>query len=203
MKTQIFALLIAAAASSPSLAACTEERYVPEVMECASNTGGKFADFSKGGCTYNPAKTITVEVECPGRWVNVIGNMHRYEIKVKTGSYEFYGDTFPIYSPNPKHTHESLCAAHGLRPVLINGLACASGRARPTSGAGYQEISYKYGTGSTQRSGTSVQTTAMKTCNYHHDSCTVEENTNYYYAQCGIGNSISQKDAVVAVACQP
>jgi len=42
------------AAFSEASAACFEDQYVPEQLDCNVNNEQQFADFSKGGCTYKP-----------------------------------------------------------------------------------------------------------------------------------------------------
>lgn len=203
IRSTLLSTLFFAVTASYANATCFEDRYVPEQVICSAQKDGHYADFTKGGCRISPGYITQTEVECPGKWYNVAVDTHKYPTRTRTGTREFYGDYHAVYTPNPAYSHAQLCALHGLKPATINGSVCASGRSRPKSGAGVETINYIYGTDSSSRSGSSVSTRAMRTCNYHQDSCTVDANTDYYYTQCGVSNSRHAKDAVVAVACQP
>jgi hypothetical protein len=104
-------------ASGAAHAACYEEQPGTPILSC-SGGGGNSADFAQT-CTFVAGPPVQVEVQCPGRWVNI------------------------VYSTD---THAQACARAGLSPANIAGQVCASGERRPSSGENWAGISYRYGT---------------------------------------------------------
>lgn len=102
---------------------CYETVPVAAKSECDKNKS-RSADFSTG-CEYTPATTKKVEIECPGRWVNV---------KQATAG-----------ATSPPPTQAQVCSSVGLSTARIGGMFCASGERRPMVGGDFALINYKYG----------------------------------------------------------
>lgn len=122
-------------------AACFEEVYVPEVLDCSTNGEKQFADFSKGGCSFTPSRIDTVETECPYTWVNIPQQ------------------TYQASTATAEPTQASVCSAAGLRPASVDGVVCASGYNRVSDiGDNWASINYRYGkSGSNTSGGTQIK----------------------------------------------
>jgi hypothetical protein len=111
----VFACLSVSAMSAK--AACYEEQVIESSLSCSSSSSSS-ADFGTG-CVYTEPQVIQVEVACKSQWVN---------------------------SYSATETHAAACARVGLKPTTDDrGYMCAAGERRPTTGEGWQAISYRYG----------------------------------------------------------
>ena len=149
---------------APSLAqTCYAQETIPAKTTCQSvkGKGGQhsFDDFSTGGCTYTPAKTVTKETKCPGKWVNA--TFTTSTIQVGGGGRDNEPRTMTV---NVASSHAAPCSAAGLTASNFEGRICAAGEARPSSGAGWESVNYKFGKwGSGQPAGTQTSTANQQT----------------------------------------
>ena len=151
MKTPMKAMLLLAGLTlSPAAAASAEKCYqtLPPTYKLTCNaSGSNSADFSTGCHFDNQPKQVEIPCTPPGRWVNIYdkpftpAEQPRWEVGQPHISWAPYVPIMPDRHP----TREEVCAKAGLIPASHEGMICASGRMRPTTGEGWSSINYVYG----------------------------------------------------------
>jgi hypothetical protein len=160
-------------------AACYAEQPGPPVLTCSGKSGNS-ADFAQT-CSFVAGPPIQVEVQCPGRWVNVV---------------------------SAEDSHSKTCSRAGLKPANISGQICASGERQPSTGENWNGINYRYGKWGSSSNGGTLLTSATiylhRTCAGGHDSGPCDWATETVY-MCWMGGQKQDNDAtdkVVAYYCE-
>ncbi|WP_315921368.1 hypothetical protein [Mesorhizobium sp. SP-1A] len=169
----------AATATAASVSGCQKEVFIPAALDCAGNTDSKFADFSTK-CTHVPARVEYIDIECPGRWVQVTN------IAVQGFS------------------HANACKASGLKASNLNGRVCASGERRPQQGGDWSKIKYSYGTkgnGNGFVGGNKIEPRSFSSGSLRDGNRTTYYNTYCYDTYTSKKNN-TREDQLVAVYCE-
>lgn len=160
-------------------AACYEEVHGDPVMSCTGGIAGNSADFASN-CTYTPGPVTTVEVDCPGMWVNTTDG-----------------------------SQAETCASVGLNPGNISGQICAAGERRPTEGLNAGGINYRFGKwGGGNRGGSSSVLTDTPGGTRHcggkeGGECTYPPVHRWDCWNPGDKRDMDSTDRTVAYYCQP
>ncbi|MCZ7862575.1 hypothetical protein O9X98_14465 [Agrobacterium salinitolerans] len=184
LRAIIFSVGVLISGTAYAAEKCYEDVPVAASFDCAKNNS-KSADFSSG-CQFNPATTKKVEVDCPGRWVN---------IKAAT-----------VGSSSPTPTQSEVCKSKGLNSAKIGGMFCASGERRPMVGGDWALIDYKYGKkgdGNGFDGGNDLDTRVytVDTCGKDCENYVTRYSLYCYDNKTGTKNNTSE-DAAVAFYCQ-
>lgn len=177
MNARLFSLVaVSFLFSSSAFAVCYDEVYVPEVVNCSKDGTSNFADFSGGGCSFTPARVDTVEVECPGRWVQTNGDK----------------------------SHAQACSSVGLSTAThATGAICVSGESR--NGGQSEGISFVFGRwGGDGGIGKQVTTTSFSSggLGSRDDNGQKEYVTRYYCWQSGQKKDYDGTDIAVGFYCK-
>lgn len=180
----ITTLAIACSTSLASAAStgCQKEVHIPAEFNCGGNKDEKFADFVNK-CTTKPARIEYVDVECPGRWIQVTN----------------------ISASN--FSQQKTCEAQGLKASNINGRVCASGERRPQVGNDWSKIKYSYGSkgnGNGFVGGNKIETRSRTTGGGGRDGNgnTTTSYTTYCYDTYTSKKNNTKEDRLVAVYCE-
>lgn len=171
------AILFAGLGSAMAGTACYEDQLVETSISCSGNSGNS-ADFA-GACEGTQAEWVQVEVDCPAMWVNTVGD---------------------------SETQEQTCKRVGLKPARVEGTFCASGEHQPTTGQGWESISYRYGRfgGKEALGGNFIRTVADRTVSGGRDQPPrTVRGGKYCYHSSDSKKENDSTDRLVAYVCGP